>query len=89
VTDVMLANQLNTLPEPAWTPMYANSEKSEEKMSAATGSPLRRVFLNIAGAFPAIASPSVCCVFVFCFVFSSEAKWQSIKGGDDAARALT
>ena len=57
-TDVMLANQLNTLPEPAWTPMNAKRENSEEVMSAATGKPLRRVILNIGGAFPAIARPS-------------------------------
>lgn len=57
-TDVMLANQLNTLPEPAWTPMNAKRENNEEVMSAATGNPLRRVILNIEGAFPAIARPS-------------------------------
>jgi hypothetical protein len=59
-TDVMLANQLNTLPEPEWTPMYANEANVEEAMSAVTGNPFRRVFLNMEGAFPAIARPSVC-----------------------------
>ena len=57
-TDVMLANQLNTLPEPAWTPMNAKRENDEEAMRATTGNPLRRVVLNIEGAFPAMARPS-------------------------------
>jgi hypothetical protein len=57
-TAVMLANQLKTLPEPAWTPMNAKSAKDEEKMSDAMGNPFRSVILNIAGAFPAIARPS-------------------------------
>jgi hypothetical protein len=59
VTAVMLANQLNTLPEPALTPMNANRENDEEAMSANTGNPFLRVFLNMEGAFPAIARPSV------------------------------
>ena len=58
-TDVMLASQLKTLPEPAWTPMNAKRENDEEAMSAAMGSPLRRVILNIEGAFPEIARPSI------------------------------
>jgi hypothetical protein len=58
-TAVIWANQLNTLPEPAWTPMKAKSENTEEAASAVMGNPLRSVFLNIEGAFPAIARPSV------------------------------
>lgn len=39
--------------------MNANRENDEEAMSAVTGNPFRRVFLNMEGAFPAIARPSV------------------------------
>src|SRR6266702_3538657 len=56
---VILANQLNTLPEPEWTPMYAKRANEEETMSALTGNPFRSVLLNIAGALPAMARPSV------------------------------
>jgi len=37
--------------------MYAKRENNEEKTSAVTGRPLRSVFLNTEGAFPAIARP--------------------------------
>jgi hypothetical protein len=40
--------------------MNANRENDAEDMSAAMGNPFRRVILNIAGAFPAMARPSVC-----------------------------
>ena len=56
---IMLASQLKTLPEPAVTPINAKRENIEENISAVTGSPFRRVFLNMEGAFPAIARPSV------------------------------
>jgi hypothetical protein len=39
--------------------MNANRANDEESMSAVTGNPFRRVFLNMEGAFPAIARPSV------------------------------
>src|ERR1700761_3830030 len=58
-TEVILANQLNTLPEPEWTPMYAKRENAEDMRSAVTGNPFRSVFLNIEGALPEMARPSV------------------------------
>ena len=56
---IMLASQLKTLPEPAVTPINAKRENIEENISAVTGNPFRRVFLNMEGAFPTIARPSV------------------------------
>ena len=58
-TEVILENQVNTLPEPEWTPMYAKREKAEDKKRAVIGNPFRSVFLNIAGALPEMARPSV------------------------------
>ena len=40
--------------------MNANRENDEENISAVTGNPFRRIILNMEGACPAIARPSVC-----------------------------
>lgn len=56
-TEVILANQPKTLPEPALTPMYAKQANSEQKMMLMTGMPPRVVFEKILGALPAIERP--------------------------------
>ena len=40
-------------------PINANRENDEENISAVTGNPFRRIFLNMEGAFLAIVRPSV------------------------------
>ena len=57
-TAVMFANQVNTLPEPALTPMNARKAKAAEHDKATQGKPLPAVRLNMPGAFCAIARPS-------------------------------
>jgi hypothetical protein len=39
--------------------MYAKRENADDMRSAVTGNPFRRVFLNIEGALPEMARPSV------------------------------
>ena len=56
---VMLANQLNTLPDPLLTPMYARKEKQEQKKMATYGRPDFDVREKILGALPESERPSI------------------------------
>lgn len=56
---VMLTNHPNTRPEPALAPIYASDVKRDTNVTATYGTPFRSVLINILGAFPTAANPSV------------------------------
>lgn len=57
-TAVKFENHPNTRPDPDLTPMNPRRAKHAQKMTETYGRPLRAVFKNTRGAFPANARPS-------------------------------